>query len=126
MDNKILIGRGNTIFRAPDQAWRDGVAGATKFFTGRLAFMTAEHHLVRNFVVAEIPGNRGNPLQPPDISRQLGLSPERLHEILDDLERNLFFLVRDQAGATSWAFPVTSDRTPHFVRFGNGKSTYAA
>ena len=126
VDDTILIGSGSKIFRVPDRDWREGLAGAPEFFSGRLAFMTDEHHRVRNFVVAELPANPAKPLQPAEISRRLRFSPDRLDTILDELERNLFFLVRDHAGDVSWAFPVTSDRTPHFVRFSNGKSVSAA
>ena len=47
-------------------------------------------------------------------------------EIVADLEKNLFFLVRNQAGDVSWAFPVTSDATPHRLTFSTGEHTFAA
>ena len=46
--------------------------------------------------------------------------------LLDDLEKHLFFLVRDRGGNVSWAFPVTSDRTPHRLRFSTGERIFAA
>jgi hypothetical protein len=46
--------------------------------------------------------------------------------LLDDLERSLFFLVRDHRGNVSWAFPVSSDRTPHRLRFSTGERIFAA
>lgn len=126
MQETILIGRGQKIVKALDGDWREALAAAPQFFTPRLAFMTRDHHLVRNFAVLELPRNQGRPLRPEDISRTLRLPLARLGEVLDDLERNLFFLVRNDAGAVNWAFPVTSDQTPHRVRFTSGERAFAA
>ena len=59
----------------------------------------------------------------------LGACPRRwdfpiqdITAILQDLEENLFFLTRNAAGEASWAYPVTSDRTPHHLQFSSGES----
>lgn len=91
----------------------------------RLAFMTPHHHAVRNFVVRELP-RRGAPLSPTQIARSLRLDAELVTGLLDDLEKHLFFLVRNARGAVSWAFPVTSDRTPHRLRFSTGERIFGA
>jgi hypothetical protein len=56
----------------------------------------------------------------------LGLSLDRTKTILDELERNLFFLVRNAAGAVSWAFPITVEPTPHRLEFDSGHEVFAA
>ena len=86
-----------------------------------LSFMTLEHHAVRNFVVRELPRNRRRPLTPAQIARSLQLDLGAVTRLLDDLEPRLFFLVRNTRGNVSWAFPVTSDRTPHRLRFSTGE-----
>jgi hypothetical protein len=91
-----------------------------------LAFMTPRHHAVRNFVVLELPRNHGRPLRPAQIGAALGLEAELVVQLLDDLEKHLFFLVRDRRGDVSWAFPVSSERTPHRLRFSTGERIYAA
>jgi len=91
-----------------------------------LAFMTPKHHAVRNFVVLEIPRHRGKPIRPNEIAAALDLPAGDVVKLLDDLERHLFFLVRNQSGEVSWAFPVTSDRTQHRLKFSSGESVYAA
>jgi hypothetical protein len=87
--------------------------------------MSEEHHLVRYFVVRELP-HAGQPLQPEFISRELNLPLTQVNTILDELERNLFFLVRNEQGAVSWAYPVTVDQTPHELTFSTGERLYAA
>jgi hypothetical protein len=91
-----------------------------------LAFMTPRHHAVRSFVVLELPRNHGRPLSPARIAAALRLEEALVIQLLEDLERHLFFLVRDRRGNVSWAFPVSSDRTPHRLRFSTGERIYAA
>jgi hypothetical protein len=80
---------------------------------------------VRNLVVREMP-DMGEALTPHWISARLGLSRERVVEILDELERNMTFLFRNPQGAVTWAYPVTVDKTPHRVTFSTGQQIYAA
>jgi hypothetical protein len=87
--------------------------------------MSAEHHLVRNFVVTEL-SKVGEPLSPEHIAQELDLPPARLKTILDELEKHMTFLFRDQAGAVTWAYPVTVDTTPHRVSINTGEEVNAA
>ena len=79
----------------------------------------------RNFVVRELP-RTGKPIPPELISDELNLPLSKITEILDDLEKNLFFLVRNEQGEISWAFPVTADKTPHRLTFSTGERLNAA
>jgi hypothetical protein len=126
MKDTILIGRGETILEVPAENWRKHLAGAGHHMEARLSFMTGDHHRVRNFVVRELPRNDGKPLRAEDISRGLHLPLASVIAILDDLQKNLFFLVLNNAGEVSWAFPVTSDKTPHRLSFSSGESVFAA
>jgi len=60
------------------------------------------------------------------ISQALQLPLEQVGAILDELENNLFFLVRNEQGAVAWAFPVTVEPTPHRLVFSSGEQAYAA
>jgi hypothetical protein len=91
----------------------------------RLDFMSKEHHAIRRSAVTELV-RTGQPIKPETFARQLDISVSRTGEILDDLERNLFFLVRNDEGDVSWAFPVTTDRTPHKLTFSTGERLYGA
>ncbi len=90
------------------------------------AFMTKQHHAIRNFVVRELPRNHGRPLTPSQIAIALGLNKTLVISRLEDLEKHLFFLVRDSRGSVSWAFPVTSQRTPHRLHFSTGERIFGA
>ncbi len=93
----------------PEDQWRAEVRSAARKMRDRLSFMTPEHHAVRNACVAGLASHASS-------------APE----ILDDLERNLFFLVRNAAGWVTWAFPVTSERTPHELYLSTGEKTFGA
>jgi hypothetical protein len=125
MKDVILVGRGREISELPRAEWEARLSAAPERIARRLDFMSAEHHMVRNFAVTELPRS-GRPLRPDFIARGLGLAHARVNTILDDLERHLFFLVRNGEGEVSWAFPVTTDETPHRLRFSTGEQVYAA
>jgi hypothetical protein len=109
----------------PRAEWEKHLAAAPEHTETRLRFMTEAHHRVRYFVVRELP-RLGAPIPPERIAQDLQLPPAQVGAILDDLERNLFFLVRNALGAVSWAFPVTIDETPHRLVFSTSERLYAA
>ena len=54
------------------------------------------------------------------------ISTPEYKNALAELERRLFFLVRNEEGAVSWAFPVTVDKTPHRLTFSTGERLHGA
>ena len=126
MQDSILIGRQEQIISVPDNMWRQHLAKAQQHGSSRLSFMTDDHHRIRNFVVSELPRNAGKSLTAEAISGRLMIPLERVVEILAELQKRLFFLVLNDAGEVSWAFPVTTDKTPHRLRFSSGEHIFAA
>lgn len=120
MSGQILAGAGREIHSLPDEAFVKGVEGLPRRMAARLAFMSRDHHLVRDFVVREMP-RRAQPLSPAQIARETSLDVETVSTLLAELEKNLFFLVRDARGKVNWAFPVTTSRTPHRLTFSTGE-----
>lgn len=125
MTETVLIGRGDTISSIIRSDWEEPLSTAPEGIRKRLAFMSPEHHLVRNFVVRELP-RIGRPISVGDISNALNLSRTRTSGIVADLERNLFFLVRGNGEEVSWAFPVTVEETGHHLCFSTGERLDAA
>lgn len=125
MADTVLIGRGETISSIPQRDWEHELSSAPEHVARRLQFMSPDYHSVRNFVVRELP-QRGRPISLADISYALHLTLERTTSIVEDLERNLFFLVRGDGAQVSWAFPVTADETGHHLVFSTGERLDAA
>ena len=125
MNETILRGRGSRIEEIPRTDWEHDLSLIPRHFEARLSFMSKEHHLVRNFVVREMPIT-GKPLSPGYIAGRLGLAIERTQAILGELEKNMTFLFRNEQGAVIWAYPVTVERTPHHMTFNTGEQLYAA
>lgn len=94
-------------------------------FEAAMGFMSGEHRLVHHFVVRELP-RAGHPLSPTFLAAGLGLPVERVTAILDDLERHMTFLFRNDQGEVTWAYPVTVEKTPHHLTFSTGEQIYAA
>jgi hypothetical protein len=125
MADTILIGRGDSIEGVRLRDWERELSSAPEHIARRLEFMSPDHHLVRNFVVRELP-RMGRPVLLSEISDALHLSRNRTTSIVEDLEKNLFFLVRGDGAEVSWAFPVTADETGHHLVFSTGERLDAA
>jgi hypothetical protein len=109
----------------PRKQWEEVLNQAPARMKERLAFMSPQHHLVRNFVVRELP-RYGRPIPATLISKKLRLSLDEVDRIVAELEKNLFFLVRNKGRAVAWAFPFTVDKTPHVLTFDTGERVYGA
>jgi CRP-like cAMP-binding protein len=125
MRGHILVGVGREIRRAQDDAFVQAIKRLPARMASRLAFMTRNHYVVRDFAVREMP-RQDRPLSPLQIAQVTALDSQRVSAILADLEKNLFFLVRDSDGCVSWAFPVTTSRTPHHLTFSTGENIFGA
>ncbi len=125
MKEIVLLSAGQLFTEIPRETWEKHVKQAPEDIAKTLSFMTKAHHLIRYFVVRELP-RFGMPLSPELISKELDMSLAETTDILDELEKNLFFLVRNEHGDVIWAFPVTVDKTPHQMTFSTGERINAA
>jgi hypothetical protein len=120
MDKKLYLGLRKWLLPIPAQIWRRQIKGEAN-----LEFMTPEHHMVREFVVRELP-QAGKPLTPARIAESVNMDEVDVLRILDELEKKMTFLYRDEQGAVLWAYPVTAAQTPHRVTFSSGERISAA
>lgn len=125
MEAKVLLGRGKQIIEFPESKWKEHLTRIPEHGGDRLSFMTEQHHQVRYFVVRELVDG-GKPVEPLYISEKLKLPLERVKVLLDELERKLFFLVRNAQGAVAWAYPMTVEPTPHRLNFSTGERLFGA
>ncbi len=125
MGQSILLGQNQQLQKVPQAMWKQHLAQVPEHAPARLSFMTEAHQRVRNFVVKEL-ALRQQPLEPKYISENLDLPLDQVTRILDELEKKLFFLVRNGQGAVTWAYPVTVEVTPHRLSFDSGEKLYAA
>lgn len=121
----VLLGHEHRLIKQPRQAWEEHLKVAAQSHQPRFSFMTEAHQRVRYFVVRELPA-RGEPIPPEFIAQKLDLPLNQVELILNELERHLFFLVRNAAGAVCWAYPVTVEPTPHHLTYSTGEQGYAA
>ena len=125
MNETLLLSRNGGLIPFPCAVWKSHLAQAPAHAQTRLSFMTPAHHRLRYFVVRELP-RLGAPLPPELLARRLDIPLPEVVRLLDDLERRLFFLVRNEQGAVAWAYPVTAEPTPHRLTFSSGERFYAA
>ena len=125
MKKTLLLGWGRWLLPLPGFIWKKRVNQEEGHSAAHLAFMSEDHHRVRNFAVFELP-RAGKPLSPGLIASELKLPIDQVVSILDDLEVHMTFLYRDEDGAVEWAYPVTTAQTPHRITFNTGERIYAA
>lgn len=125
MADTILLGRGDTISSIPQKDWEQELNSAPEHISRRLEFMSPDHHSVRNFVVRELP-RLGRPISLAKIAHALNLTQKHTTSIVEDLHKNLFFLVCSDGSEVSWAFPVTAEETGHHLVFSTGERLDAA
>jgi hypothetical protein len=109
----------------PPFLWEKQISKFRRRIEAELGFMSKEHQLVHHCVVRELP-RVGGPLSPEFVANKLGLPPDRVKVILNELEKHMTFLFRNSEGAVIWAYPVTVEATPHHVTFSTGEQVYAA
>jgi hypothetical protein len=124
MSNRVLFGVGKQMLPVPAFVWQRMMKAGARKTAARLGFMSQDHHRVRDFVVLELPRS-GVPLSLGMIAEALDLSLPRISTIVEELERNLTFLCRNEEGKIAWAYPVTVDETPHRARFAGGEEAYS-
>jgi hypothetical protein len=122
---EILLGQGRAIRRVRPEGFHQAIKNIPTRMASRLAFMSHEHHLVRDYVVRQLP-REGSPLASVRIAQSTGLAVQQVIAIVAELEKRLFFLVRDPEGNVSWAFPVTVSSTPHRLTFSSGEKLFGA
>ena len=76
MSETVLIGQGHEIKGIPQEEWENSLSAVQQHIKSRLDFMSEEHHLVRNFVVRELP-IFAEPLSPEFVAKKLNLSVSR-------------------------------------------------
>lgn len=125
MSGQIIVGQGRELRNVPDDEFMNAVNHLPERMAERLAFMSRDHHAVRDFVVREMP-RQHRPLSPRQIAAVTGIDFHRVLTILSELEKHLFFLVRNAKGDVSWAYPVTTDPTAHRLSFSSGENIFGA
>jgi len=122
----IRLGRGHDVAEMPAAEWLSALKDHTSQTRAFVAGLSEFHRAVRRLVVRELPRQGGQPLTPAWIARALDAPEADVVQALADLESKLFFLVRNAEGHVAWAFPVTTDRTPHALRFSTGERLFGA
>jgi hypothetical protein len=125
MAGMLLVRRKKRMFRVPAVVWKRNVRLEARQAAARLEFMGPDHHRIRDYVVTELP-RAEQPLSPEAIADEVGIEPERVGEILDELEAQLTFVFRRDGRNVDWAYPVTCAETPHRVVLDNGERFFGA
>jgi hypothetical protein len=124
MFEKVFLGVGKRMIPVPEFIFRPMVSRDTRKLAGRPT-LDPDQRRVQHFAVREIPIRR-EAISPEVFAAELDLPLDEVLQILDELERRMTFLYRRDGEKVNWAYPVTSDETPHQVRIDGGAAFSAA
>ena len=124
MFEKVLVGVGKRMIPVPEFIFRPMVQRDVRKLDSRPE-LEPDQRRVQHFAVREIPRRR-EALAPEVFAAELDLPLAEVLQILDELERRMTFLCRRDGEDVNWAYPVTSDETPHQVRIDGGEAFSAA
>ncbi len=125
MQGKVKLRLGRHLVGLPRFVVRRAIAAEAKRMAKTIGFMTSDHHAVRNFAVTELAAT-GKPVAVEQFARALGITEQRVTAILDELEPRMVFVWRPDRQHVAWAYPVTSDVTPHRIEYASAPPTYGA
>ncbi len=120
-----MLGLWRFIINVPPFMWSMQIEKGKRSFERSYGRLSEEQRMVHHFAVKELP-YAGKPLSPDVISKRMGIPVDQITDILDDLEKRMTFLFRNNKGAVTWAYPVTVEKTPHKITFSTGEQLYAA
>ena len=124
MFERVLLGVGRRMVPVPEWIFQPMIRRDIRKMAKRPP-LEPDQRRVQHFAVREIPRRR-DAIAPEVFARELDLSLEEVHQILDELERRMTFLCRRGGEDVNWAYPVTADDTPHQVRIDGGAAFSAA
>jgi hypothetical protein len=117
----LLHGEKDRITPIPEAGWMEELLASPAHIARRLEFMPPDHRRIRNLAVTRIAAGKG-PVRVDWLVARLAMTPTEVEARLDELERGLFFVVRDSRGHVNWAFPFSAEETPHVVDLGRAES----
>lgn len=125
MMDHMNVGFRRHMFKLPRALGRRRVASLAGRARTIMDGLTEQHRTLHRFVVAEL-ARAARPLTPELIAEQLGLAPDEVAGLIDDLGEKKALIARDASGAITWGYPVTVDETPHRLCFESGDRLFAA
>ena len=124
MFERVLLGVGRRMVPVPEFLFRPMIRRDVNKLARRPP-LEPDERCVQHFAVREI-SRRRRAIPPEVFAEELGLSLEQISRILDELERRMTYLCRRGGNDVNWAYPVTSEMTPHQVRIDGGAAFSAA
>jgi hypothetical protein len=121
----MMAGVWRLVLRLPPAIGKNRVAELAARAVDEVDALSPRQRAIHHLVVRELPG-QGKPMPPETIAATVGLSTDEVTRVLADLESRKGFLFRNEDGAVAWAYPVTSEPTPHRLHFKSGETLYAA
>ena len=125
MRTKTLFGVGGLVVPIP--FWFCAVNGVIEGLVMKFVFpliYSADHYKVRDFLILELTRLR-QPVSPEHISQKLSIPTGRVKKILGKIGKMQMWIVRNQAGHVTWAYPVTVEETKFRVTYATGEQAWA-
>ncbi len=125
MSDWLMAGVWRHILRLPPGLGKKSVRELSERAREVVGHLSEQHRAVHLFVARALP-RLGRPVPPETSAEGLDLPVATVTVILDELEARKGFLFRNEKGAVVWVYPMTTEVTPHRIRFRSGETLYGA
>ena len=123
--HKLFMGFGGFLMKIPPLLSEKGARKGEKGAKANAASLSDEERQVHHFIVKKM-AVVDAPTTDKLIAEELGMSNERVLEIIDKLENLKTFIYRSDGKGINWAYPLSLENTGFRITASSGEQFFAA
>jgi hypothetical protein len=124
-DRKMFMGIGKFMVPIPLVISNKGLEKGVSGVRAKAGLLSEEERRIHHFIVKKMAVAK-EPITAELISEELGISLEKVGEIIDKLEDLKTFLYRSDGSGINWAYPHSLENTGHRMTVSTGEEFSAA
>lgn len=123
--HKLFMGFSGFLMKIPPLLSEKGARKGEKGAKANAASLSDEERQVHHYIVKKM-AVVDAPITDKLIAEELGMSSERVLEIIDKLENLKTFIYRSDGKGINWAYPLSLENTGFRIKASSGEQFFAA
>lgn len=125
LKHKLYMGFRGFMVRVPPLLSKKGAKQGEKGAKANADFLSKEERRVHHFIVMKMAVVK-DPITAELIANELGMPNDKVHEIIDKLEKLKTFIYRSDGKGINWAYPLSLENTGFRMIASSGEQFFAA